>query len=426
MSRAICALAAAACLVGAARADDWPGWRGPTGMGQATDRGLPLTWGGKDGHNVLWKVPLFDGKEKVRFDQNQSSPAVHGERVFVTLSYWPAGVTPEKEPPEHHVVCFRTSDGKRLWDTRVAAGPWLLKDLRGGYTVPTPAADGERVYVLFGSSVAAALDREGKIVWRKVMTPFAFDVAVGTSPVLYRDTVLLMWDQTNKTSRLIALDKKSGEVKWEKKRPDADWAHSTPTLAEVKGKLQLLAGSAFAVQGLDPGTGETLWSCGSGDRARVGDTVSPVLAGGVVYCDTGRGGGPGIAVDPTGRGDVTKTHLRWKTARVPEGFGSPVAVGDYLYRLHSPGAVTCRKLSDGQAVYTERLAGVAVASSPFATPDGRLYFASGGKSYVLKAGPKFEVLGTGDVGDPSQASPAVAGGRIFLRGGRNLYCVGKR
>src|SRR5439155_27098817 len=120
--------------------------------------------------------------------------------------------------------------------------------------------DGERVYVLFGSSVAAALDLQGKIVWRKEMTPFSFDVAIGTSPVLHRDTVLLMWDQTNKTSRLIALDRKTGDVKWEKKRPTADWAHSTPTLAEVKGRTQLLAGSAFAVQGLDPDTGETLWS----------------------------------------------------------------------------------------------------------------------------------------------------------------------
>ena len=115
--------------------------------------------------------------------------------------------------------------------------------------------------------MAAALDAKGKIVWRKEITPFAFDVAAGTSPVLYRDTVLLQWDQTNKTSRLIALDKKTGEVKWEKKRPDADWAHSTPVLAEVKGKTQLLVASAVAVQGLDPDNGETIWSCGSGDKA---------------------------------------------------------------------------------------------------------------------------------------------------------------
>jgi outer membrane protein assembly factor BamB len=406
-----------------ARAEDWPGWRGPTGMGQTTEKGLPLTWGGKDGANILWKVPLLEGQDKARLDQNQSSPVVLGEHVFVTLSCWPPDANPEKEPPEHHVLCFRKADGRRLWDTPIAPGPWRLKDLRGGYTAPTPAADGKRVFVLFGSSVAAALDLAGKVVWRKEITPFAFDVAIGTSPVLYRDNLLLMWDQTSKTSRLIALDRQTGEVRWEKKRPTADWAHSTPTLARVNGKPQLLVGSATALQGLDPDGGDTLWSCGSGDGARVGDTVSPVLAGGVVYCDSGRGG-PGIAVDPTGAGDVTKTHLRWKAARVPEGFGSPVAAGDYLYRLHSPGAVTCWRLSDGGAVYTERLAGVAAAPSPFATADGRVYFASAGKSFVIKAGPRFEVLGTSDLGDPSQASPAVADGRIFLRGGRNLYCVG--
>jgi outer membrane protein assembly factor BamB len=408
-----------------ARPEDWPAWRGPTGMGQTTEKGLPLTWGGTDNAHVLWKVPLFAGTGKVRFDQNQSSPVVKGEHVFVTLSCWPEGATPEKEPPEHHVICFRKADGRRLWDTCLAAGPWLLKDLRGGYTAPTPAADGERVYVLFGSSVAAALDLAGKVVWRKEIRPFAFDVAIGTSPVLYRDCVLLLWDQTNKTSRLIALDRKTGAVKWEKERPAADWAHSTPTLAVVKAKPQLLVGAATAVQGLDPDDGATLWSCASGDRERIGDTVSPILAGGVVYCDSGRGG-PGIAVDPTGRGDVTNTHLRWKAAHVPEGFGSPVGFGDYLYRLHSPGVVTCRRLSDGGVVYSERLAGVSQAPSPFATADGHVYFASAGKSYVIKAGVKFEVLGTSDLGDPSQASPAVADGRIFLRGGRNLYCIGKK
>src|SRR2546423_375203 len=100
-------LAAAVLLLGAVatRAEDWPAWRGPTRMGQSAERGLPLTWGGKDGDNVLWKSPLFPGAEKVRFDQNQSSPVVKGEHVYVTLSYWPASVVAEKEPPEHHVVC---------------------------------------------------------------------------------------------------------------------------------------------------------------------------------------------------------------------------------------------------------------------------------------------------------------------------------
>ncbi len=414
-------------LVANAHAEDWPGWRGPTGMGQSTEKNLPITWGGKDGKNVLWKAPLYPGTDKVRYDQNQSSPIVKGERVFVTLSYWPAGAVAEKEFPEHHVVCFRTSDGERLWDAKVPPGSWKLTDLRGGYTAPTPTADGERVYVLFGSSVAAALDREGKIVWRKELTPHSFDVAMGVSPILHGDTLLIALDLMNKSSKLLALDAKTGEVKWEKKRPTADWAHSTPTLAEVKGKKQLLVAAATSLEGLDPATGDTLWSCTSGEAkpSRIGDTVSPVLAGGLVYVDSGRGGG-GIAVDPTGNGDVTKTHLKWKSSKLTESIGSPIVVGEYLFRFQSPDVLHCWQAADGKSVFTERMPGGSAVPSAIATADGRVYFASGGRSYVLKAGPKADILGINELGDPSHASPAVAEGRLYIRGGRNLFCIGNK
>src|SRR5262249_16769303 len=144
-----------ALVVVTAAAAHWPGWRGPTGMGYTEDRELPITWGGPKQENVLWKVPLFEDGDKIRLDQDQSSPVGWGDRVFVTASWWRAGVGQDRYP-EHHVTCFRAADGKRLWDTKVPPGPWLLKDLRGGYTAPTPAADGERVYAQFGSAVLAA------------------------------------------------------------------------------------------------------------------------------------------------------------------------------------------------------------------------------------------------------------------------------
>ncbi len=168
-----------AALLGVAA--DWPGWRGPTGMGLSDEKDLPLTWGGKDGENVLWKKPLPGADGKSRLDHNQSSPVVQGGRVFVTVSYWPAGVE-QKEYPEHHVACYKADDGAPLWDVTVKPGPWKLSDLRGGYTAPTPAADAERVYVLFGSSVLAALDHDGKPLWRTEITPYAFDVADRLQP----------------------------------------------------------------------------------------------------------------------------------------------------------------------------------------------------------------------------------------------------
>lgn len=414
------ALVACLCACAGAPAADWPGWRGPTGMGHTSDKKLPLTWSAKTGENVLWKADLpLQGKADVvsGVDQNQSSPVVVGGKVFVTVSHWSAKTDP-KTHPEHHVVCFSTKDGKLLWNRKVEPGPWLFADLRGGYTAPTPAADADRVYAVFGSSVIAALDHDGKQLWRKEIKPHQFDVALAASPVLHGDTVILQCDQTGKQSRLIAFDKKTGDTKWEALRPAHGFAHSTPILAEIGGKVQLLVAANNALQGVDPTSGKVLWTCSAS-----GDTVSPVLGGGLVYLDSGRGG-TGVAVDPTGTGDVTKTHLKWKTGTMPEGFGSPVIVGEHLYRLHAPGVLKCLKLTTGEVVYSERLPGVSSHASPVAGPDGRIYLASAGKSYVVKAGAKFEILATNDLGDESQASPAVADGKLFLKGRKALYCVG--
>jgi outer membrane protein assembly factor BamB len=416
-------LALVACALGAVAsgtAADWPGWRGPTGTGQTDDKKLPLTWNGKTGENVRWKaeLPLQGAADVVSgVDENQSSPIARRGRVFVTVSHWSAKKDPSVHP-EHHVVCYRADDGKQLWNVKVEPGPWLFADLRGGYTAPTPAADDARVYVVFGSSVIAALDHDGKQIWRKEIKPFKFDVALAASPVLVGDTVVMQCDELDKQSRLIAYDKKTGEVKWEALRPTVGFAHSTPVLAEIGGKKQLLVAASNALQGVDPDNGKVIWTC-----AASGDTVSPVFGGGLVYLDSGRGGSAGVAVDPTGTGDVTKTHLKWKIDKAPEGFGSPVIVGDYLYRLNSPGVLRCIKLATGEVVYSERLNGVSVHASPIAAPDGRIYLASAGKTYVVKAGEKFEILATNDLGDAGHASPAVADGKMFLKGRKMLYCV---
>jgi outer membrane protein assembly factor BamB len=356
-------------------------------------------------------------REGERPDQNQSSPVVRGGLVFVTASYWPAGMGP-KEFPEHHVVCYRTRDGRLLWDRRVAHGPWSRSaDLRGGYTAPTPAADGERVYAAFGSSVLAALNFKGKVLWRMEIVPYNFDVAMASSPVLYRDTILLQCDQVMNTSRLLAFDRKTGKMKWQRKRRTG-FSHSTPVLVRIKGEPQMLVAASGAIQGVDPRDGKVRWWCEG-----QGDTASPVYADGLVYLDSGRGGS-GLAVQPGGTGDVTKTNRKWKIDQVPEGFSSPVIVGKYLYRLCNPGGLRCWKMATGEQVYNVRLPGVATAVSPFTTPDGLLYLASAGRSYVLKSGPGHEILATNDLDDASQASPAVADGCIYLKGRRYLYCVG--
>lgn len=393
------------CLAASAGAMDWPQFRGPSGVGLTPETGLPLKWDGQTGEGILWKAPL------PKSDNGWSSPIVVDGRVLVTCA--------THQPVTHRVLCFNVADGKPLWETPVEPGPWVLKDLRGGYGAPTPCSDGKHVYVVFGSAVIAALDLEGKVVWRKELANYAFDVALGSSPIVYKDTVILDCDQTGKTSSIIAFDCATGEIRWEAKRPEAGFAHSTPILIVPTGQWQLVVSSSRALQGLDPASGKVLWWCNA-----PGDASSPAFGDGLVFSDSGRGG-KGVCVDPSGTGEVTATHVKWTVPQIPEGLSSAVMAQGCVWRAHNPEVVKAWRQDSGEQVFSERLAKVSTWASPFATGDGRIYFASAGKTYVLKGGDKLEVLATNDLGEENRASAAVSDGKIFLRGDKNLYCIGK-
>ncbi len=407
---AVLGVLALAALVSAsaparAAAGDWPRFRGPTGCGITDEKGLPIQWGGAANENVLWKTPL------AKSHNPWSSPVIVGDRLFLTA----AGM----ENREQHVLCFSKRDGKPLWDTPVPPGPWTGAEPKGGLGGPTPVTDGKHVWAVFGTAVVACLDMEGKIVWRKDLPGQNFDVTVGASPILYEDTLLYIADQNKKTSSLIAYDKATGDVRWEQKRPDVVFAHSTPLLISVTGRVQLIVSASVALQGIDPADGKMLWWCKGN-----GETASPVYGGSLVYMDSGRGGG-GMAVDPAGQGDVTATHLKWKSDAAQSDLSSPVIVGGHVYRLSGHNLV-CMDLATGGEVYSRALAGASEWASPIVTPEGRIYCATAGKSYVIQAGPDGKIVATSDLGDPNHASPAVSEGRIYLRGMRFLYCIGAR
>lgn len=403
--------------------ENWPRFRGPTGLGYSEEGNLPITWGGPDNKNVLWKAPLKG--------QGHASPIVWDDFVFVCTAHWPATVRERKEViPEQHVTCYRSSDGKLLWDRLVPPGPWLRTDFRsgpgGGYAAATPATDGNLLYCAFGSSVLAALDFNGKIVWRNEIVPYTFDVTLGSSPILYGDTVILLCAMSRKEdSRVVAFEKRSGKVKWETKLEETDFGHSTPVLISVNKRQQMLVPASGmketgnALKSFDPSDGKLLWWC----RGE-GDASSPAYGSGLVYFDSGRGG-PGVALDPTGSGDVSETHIRWKITQVGQALSSPIIVGNYLYRLHTPNVIKCWEAETGKEVYSERMEGISTSwASPIADVHGRLFFANAGVSYVIGSGPKFNVLAVNDLGDGNHPSPAVANGRMFLVGMKNFYCIG--
>jgi outer membrane protein assembly factor BamB len=402
----------------------WPQFRGPGGLGYTTEKNLPVTWGGPKGENILWKSPLVG--------EGHASPIVWGDRVITCTVRWAGGKPDPAVIPEHHVVAYSAADGKTLWDTTLEAGPWRREDFRsgpgGGYAAPTPCTDGKRVFVVFGSSVMAALDLEGKVAWRQEIKPFTFDVTIGSSPILHGDTVILLCAMAKASdSRLVAFAKSDGQVKWETKLPRVGFGHSTPVIVDVKGRPQLiLVASGMkemgeGLQSFDPADGKRIWWCKS-----AGDASSPAFGSGLVYADSGRGGN-GVAVDPTGEGDVTATHVKWTVGGLPECVASPVVVGEHVFRLQSPGIVRVWKVADGSETDRQRLQGVGSTwASPVVDPDGRIFFAGGGKSYVVQAGPQIKILATNDLGDPNHASPAVANGRLFIEGLKNLYCIGAR
>ena len=313
-------------------------------------------------------------------------------------------------------MCFQAADGKELWKTPVPAGHFPRG--YGIYAVPTPVTDGKHVFCWFSSGVMACLDFDGKIVWRTELPdelPKHFDGMIN-SPLLFEDTVIRIVnaDQAGGNGVVQALEKTTGKVKWEKKLAKSGSANASPLLLPIGGKRQLIvAAGNNLLEALDPANGSSIWSF----KRRMGD-LSPVYASGLLFTDCP--GGPGLAIDPTGQGDISKTHEKWKIDKTPASYAyaSPGICDDFIYRVHKPGVLHCWKLSTGELLYTERLEGLTNLASPVTTPDGRVWFLTSSTSYVIKAGPKLEVLAKNELGGYSGnngPSPAIANGRIYVR-----------
>ncbi len=382
----------------------WPSWRGPTGQGLARGEGYPDTWSAT--RNVQWQVQVPG--------RGNSSPIVWADRIFLTTAR-DGGKRPS-------VLCYRRSDGKLLWESSLPAGEPGRVYWKNSHASGTPATDGERVYASFGNLGLAAVDFQGKVVWRHSLGPIQNYHGSAGSPVLYRDRVFLYEDQRH-GAFVAAFDKRTGETLWKTERK-ASVGWGTPIVIRAGGRDELIVSSQQRVTAYDPDSGKALWHC-DGNLAEVIPT--PVVGHGLVFCVSGRAG-PTLAIRPGGSGDVTRTHVAWKQSKGASFVPSPLLYGDLLYQVNDMVSVaTCYQAATGEVLWQGRLGepkSEGFSSSPVAV-DGKVFLTNdAGETFVLKAGRQFELLRVNRLEAPVLASPALVDGHWYFRTDRHLMAIG--
>lgn len=391
---------------------DWPWWRGPTRNGIAAEnQAAPTKFG--DAENVVWKTPVPG--------RGHSSPIVVGDRVFLASS--------DSSPPVQYVLCFDRQTGKQLWKTEISKGGFPAKNHpKNTEATPTVACDGERLFATFynhDTVQATALDLDGKQVWQKKVGPFnprQFQYGYAPSPTVYRDTIIISAEYDGE-SAITALDRQTGKQAWRTKRQNMI-TFSTPVVAHVAGKDQLLISGADQVASYDPGSGKKLWSTQGTTFATCGTMV---WDGDIVIASGGFPGSETIAV----KADSGDVLWRNKTKCYEQ---SMLAHQGYVYALDDNSSLFCWRAVDGKQMWNERLPRGPVSSSPVLA-GGHIYWANEqGTWYVFKPNPdKFDLVAENRLGDEAFPSPAIVGNQIFIRtatrsGGKRqevLYCLGK-
>jgi outer membrane protein assembly factor BamB len=407
-----------AAVLAPALAADWTQFRGPGGLGTSPDRGVPLNW--NQNENILWKTDLPGA--------GTSSPVLIGDKIFLTAYSGyniPGQPQGSQDDLKRHLLCLDRRSGRIAWTKNLPVKLPEQDRIREGhgYASSTPAVDAERVYVFAGRSGVLALDHSGKQLWQADVGNGLSGWGSASSPLLSGDLVIV--NASVESQSLIAFQKITGKEKWRAGGIRESW--NTPILVQTKdGKTELVVAIMGKVLGFDPATGQQLWNCAT----EIGWYMVPSLVAhnDVVYCIGGRNGGGALAVRAGGRGDVTRTHRLWaikKGSNVP----SPVFHEGHLYWINETDSIAyCVEAASGRIVYGERIpqGGQVYASALLA--DGRIYHIDrSGRTYVIAAKPKFELLATNELRDRSMfnATPVAVDGKLYIRSDKALYCIGK-
>jgi outer membrane protein assembly factor BamB len=412
--------------------DNWPHWRGPRADGSAPRGNPPLKWDATT--NIVWKTALPG--------RGASTPIVWGDQVFVLSAIDTGRKADPKDlprpdprfqkktnaPTTYHqfvVLAIDRKTGKIRWQRTAAERvPHEGHHLTHSYAAGSPTTDGKRLYLSFGSQGVYCYDLDGKLLWSRNLGRLETRLGWGeaSTPVIHDGKLFLTWDQ-EAPSFITALDAATGKTLWKTDRDEpSSWA--TPLVVTHKGKTQVIVPGTRKVRSYDGATGEVVWTS---EGLTINCIPSPVQRGEVVYVMAGYGKAIGAAISLDATGDVSKSDkLLWKIEAGTPYVPSPVLAGDRLwFTLANVGFVTCIDAQSGKVLINSVRLGAlkSLYASPVAAAD-RIYFTSReGKTIVLKQADKIEILSTNSLDEEIDASPAVVGRQLFLRGAKHLWCI---
>ncbi|MFQ5640205.1 MAG: PQQ-binding-like beta-propeller repeat protein [bacterium] len=426
---------------------NWPQWRGPHANGVAPYGNPPVEW--SESQNIKWKIEI-PGK-------GHATPIVWGDLVFVLTAIetdkvvekpvaqqeqsqqnrpgrrrrrggWMRGIQP-KQVLKFTILAINRQDGKIVWQrTSREELPHEGTHNTGSWASNSGLTDGKHAFAFFGSRGLYCYDMQGNLQWQKDLGDMQIKLGFGegSSPALYGDKIVINWDHENQ-SFITALDKNTGKEFWKVDR-DEGTSWSTPIVVEHDGKQQVIVSATKRIRSYDLATGKVIWECGGMTRNAI---PSPVYADGIVYVTSGFRGSSLLAIRlADAKGDITDSNaLVWKHDRDTPYTPSPLLYKDSLYFLKvNTQILSCFNAKTGEAYYNkQRLEGIqGVYASPVAAQN-RVYFVGrNGTAVVVKHGPEPEVLATNTLEDGFDASPAIVGKEIYLRGNKYLYCIAKR
>lgn len=393
--------------------EDWNRFHGPNGTGISKDKNIPVKITEK---NILWKVPI-PGK-------GHSSPIVSkGKIIFQTSS---------NDQTKRILYCLDTT-GKIAWTKEIPGGMTKTHQLNSPAS-STSAADGQRIYSVFwdgSDQVLYAHDYSGKELWKRDLGHFNSEHGAGLSPMVVGDKVILNNDQGNQRLKgpatVQAFDTKTGNPVWEASRTGFRTSFSTPIMMEkVDASPDVVVSSTAGVTAYDPKDGKVVWNHDwKFEKSPLRAVGGPVILDGIVYATAGDGGGDRsmIAIKPDGKGGAT---MVWEKTKKTPYVPSILATGGLLFWLNDKENVAvCADAKTGAIIWSERLGSGSVSASPILV-NGNIYsITENGSVYVFKAAKEYELLSKFELGEGVFATPAVADGKLYIRGMQHLFCIGK-